>query len=151
MKPPFVRNPYNYDTNQAGNESGLDTGKETPVKQSFKDECDINTIINRFGLGYQLPQNLRIPQEGDFTGIGDFHTAMNSVREAQENFDQLHANVRARFDNDAGKFVDFCMDKANELELAKMGLLNKEATERLLTPPNATPLQPAAPAPAKPA
>jgi len=46
-KPPFVRSPYNYDTNEASDESGLDTGQEGGAKQNFKDECDINTMAKR--------------------------------------------------------------------------------------------------------
>ena len=46
MKPPFVRSPYNYNTNEASDKAGLDTGTEGGAKQSFKEECDINTIVS---------------------------------------------------------------------------------------------------------
>lgn len=127
---PFVRNPYNYDTNKAGDESGLDTGTEGGAKQSFKEECDINTIVKRFGIGYEMPQNHRIPQYGDFTGISDFHTAMNAVATAREAFDELPADIRAKFHNDPGKYVDFCLDDKNRDQLKEMGLLSAEALER---------------------
>lgn len=129
-KAPFVRNPYNYDTNAASDESGINTGSEGGAKQSFKEECDINTIVKRFGIGYEIPENIRVPQFGDFTGINDFHDAMNRVATARENFELLPANIRAKFDNDPGKFVDYASDEKNRPGLKEMGLLSKEALER---------------------
>lgn len=130
-KAPFVRSPYNYDTNEASDESGLDTGDQGGAKQSFKEEVDINTIVKRFGLGYELPENHRVPEYGDFSDITDFHTAMNATAQAREAFDQLPAEIRSKFQNDPGMYVSFCLDPNNQGELRKMGLLNKEAIERL--------------------
>lgn len=127
---PFVRNPYNYDTNAAGDESGLDTGPETTVKQSFKDEVDINTIVRRFGIGYQMPDNVRLPTYGDFEGINNFHQALNVVTQNAEQFELLPADLRAKFDNNPGKFVDFCLDEKNKPQLRELGLLSKEAMDR---------------------
>ena len=131
VKPPFVRSPYNYDTNKAGDESGIDTGTEGGAQQHFKDECDINTIIKRFGIGYEMPPNPRIPQHGDFTGVHDFHTAMNQVRAAQEAFAEMPAHIRSRFDNDPGKYIDFTSDPKNLEEMSSLGMLTKEAQERV--------------------
>lgn len=131
MKAPFVRNPYNYDTNKAGDESGIDTGTEGGAKQSFKDECDINVILKRFGIGYEIPVGLEVPTSGDFTGINDFHSAMNAVVQARETFEQLPAHLRARFDNDPGKFVDFTTNEDNREQMLDMGLLNQEAAAKV--------------------
>lgn len=131
MKPPFVRSPYNYDTNAASDESGIDTGTEGGAKQSFRDECDINVILKRFGIGYEIPTGLNMPTSGDFTGINDFHTAMNAVVQARETFEQLPAHIRSRFNNDPGKFVDFTTNEQNREQLLDMGLLNQEATSRV--------------------
>lgn len=131
----FVRSAYNYDTDEASFETGLDcafdldemTGelRECPskTKQSFKEECDINTIVRRFGLTGELPSNVRMPQYGDFEEVMDYHTAMNAIRAAQESFQAMPAEVRARFGNDPGRFVDFCSDEANREEARKLGLL----------------------------
>ena len=43
----------------------------------------------------------------------------------------LPASVRARFDNDPSKFVEFATDEANLAELRSLGLLSPEAVERL--------------------
>lgn len=130
MKPPFVRSPYNYDTNKAGDESGLDTGTEGGAKQSFKEEVDINTIVKRFGIGYEIPDNIRTPEYGDFTNVNDFHTMMNTVATTRENFELLPAHLRAKFNNNPVDYVEFCLEDKNRAELKELGLLSKEALER---------------------
>lgn len=131
---PFVRSPYNYDTNQVSDETGLDTGAEGGAKQSFKEECDINTIVKRFGIGYEMPENVRLPQYGDFSNITDFHQALNQVAQTNENFELLPAHIRAEFNNNPGEFVDFVLAKdetgENRKKLKNWGLLSKEALER---------------------
>lgn len=137
-KPPFIRSAYNYDMNKAGDESALKCADATLAKQSFADECDINTIVRRFHLTGELPQNVRMPQYGDFTGINDFHTAVNAIALANEAFDKMPADIRARFHNEPGEFVAFCMDDKNRDEAVKMGLVPPappKAPEPLPPPP----------------
>lgn len=124
MKPPFLRTPFNYDMNKAGDETALACKDQTLTQQSFKDECDINTIVRRFGLTGELPANVRMPTYGDFTEVMDYHQAMNAIREADESFYSMPAHVRARFDNNPGKFVDFCSDERNYQEALELGLVN---------------------------
>lgn len=119
----FVRTPYNYDVDEASVESGLLCTDESLAKQEYKEECDINTIIERFGLAYQTPAGTRMPQYGDFTGLESYHDAMNAIAQAGESFDLLPATLRARFQNDPGQFVDFCLNDANRDEAIKLGLV----------------------------
>ena len=107
----FLRAPWNYDTMEASNDAGLDCQDPTLAQQNFRDECDINTIVKRFGITGQLPENVRMPTYGDFLQVNDFHSAMNAVAAAGEAFDAMPADVRARFNNDPGAFVDFCSDE----------------------------------------
>lgn len=95
---------------------------EGMTKQSFQEECDINTLVKRFGITGQLPENVRMPQYGDFSDAVDYQSALNAVLAADESFMQLPADVRARFSNDPGKFVDFCSDPKNREEAIKLGL-----------------------------
>lgn len=126
----FVRSPYNYDRDAASIESGLECKDPTLTKQSFAEEVDINTIVRRFNITGQLPTNVRMPSYGDFTGIFDFHSAMNAIVGARESFEAMPAHVRARFHNDPGEFVDFCADAANRQEAEKLGLISAEAIAR---------------------
>ena len=154
-----ARNAYEYDADQASLEGGLQCLDPSLAEQSMAEETDINLLIKRFGIGYEMPSDLRLPQYGDFTGINDFHTAVNRIAVANENFELLHADIRDRFQNDPGKFVDFAVDPKNKDEMIKMGLLKaREAPRdhmgddgvvRPVVPPSDNPTAPPAP-PGKP-
>ena len=123
MKPPFLRTPYNYDRDAASDEAGLSCPEPTLAQQQFREEADINTIMERFGRTGEVIVPVKAPEYGDFTEVYDYHTAMNKLIEAQDSFDALPARIRSRFDNDAGKFVDFVMDEKNRPEAEQLGLV----------------------------
>lgn len=121
---PFVRSAYNYDRNEASVDSGLDCSVEpSRTQQQFKEEVDINTIVRRFGLTGKLPDDVAVPQFGDFENVVDFHTAMMAVRQAQEQFDALPGELRFRFQNDPNAMMYFLADANNRDEARKLGLL----------------------------
>lgn len=118
-----VRSPYNYDRDAVSRETGFSSELPSRTKQSFRDECDINTIVRRFGLTGEMPPPLS-PQFGDFSNVVDFQTAMNAIRHAGESFMTLPASLRSRFDNDPSKLIAFLENKANFDEAVKLGLVN---------------------------
>jgi phage internal scaffolding protein len=127
----------NYDKNgfdKASDETGLKCLDKSLTKQSFAEEADINTIVRKFLQTGELPTNVRLPTYGDFTGLTDYHAAMNAVAQANEAFDQLPANIRTRFHNDPGEFVDFCSDDKNREEAIKLGLVPPPPLELDTTP-----------------
>jgi len=128
-KPPFVRNPYNYDLDAASNESGLACLDPSLAQQHQKDDTDINIIVERFGLTGQLPNTITPPQYGDFSGVYDYHSAMNEVTNAKQNFMNLPAKIRARFDNDPSKLIDFLANDENRKEAVSLGILNAQEPE----------------------
>lgn len=120
------------------------------TRQEFKEECDINTLMARYMRTGELPHvNLIAPQYFEAAGV-DFQTHMLAVAQAKSLFAQLPSEIRNRFYNDPGQFVDFCSEPSNRVELAHMGLLSPEATRSVLnpTPPLATAPK-AAPAPSQ--
>lgn len=119
----FVRNPYNYDTMEASNASGLECLDPSKAQQNMRDECDINTILKRFAITGELPQGVRMPEYGDFTAATDYQSALNAVMAANESFAAMPAEIRTRFNNDAAAFVDFCADANNLDEAIKLGLV----------------------------
>jgi len=122
---PFIRNPYNYDTLAASNESGLRCEDASRTQQHFKDETDINNILRQFNITGQLPTKAMSPRYGDFTGIGDYHGALNQVIAAEGEFMTLPAQMRAKFNNDPQELIEFLNNPENKEEAMKMGLLNK--------------------------
>lgn len=125
IEPPFVRNPYNYDTNEASDETGLKCEDPSLTQQQFAEESDINYIADKYGLTGELPQVLDMPKYGDFSGIFDFQSAQNAVRQAMEQFMTLPAKLRTRFDNDPQKLLAFLEDPENRDEAEFLGIVNK--------------------------
>jgi phage internal scaffolding protein len=121
----FLRTPYNYDLDAASNESGLGCEDPTLAQQHYKEECDINTILQKFNISGLLPETPLSPRYGDFTGISDYHTALNRVIAAQDEFDALPANIRARFENDPAQLIEFLENENNRPEAENLGLVEK--------------------------
>jgi len=130
MKPIFLRTPYNYDTNQVSDETGLSCPDASLTQQQFKEEADINTIVDRFLRSGVLPTPVNMPQYVDFEGVFDYQTAMNTIRAADENFMRLDARVRARFNNSPQEFLEFFANPDNTEEAIRLGLAvpNQAAT-----------------------
>lgn len=135
MKPPFVRNPYNYDMNAASDESAMKCTGPSLTQAQFQEECDINTIVRRFGLTGELPDNGRAPAYGDFDGVSDYRTALHMVQSADEAFMALPGHVRARFENDPQQLLEFFSNPANLAEAKTLGLT------RTLTQPDPKPAE----------
>lgn len=127
MKAPFLRTEFNYDMLAASNVSALDCQDASLAVQESRDECDINTILKRFGLTGQLPQGVRAPQYGDFEGVADYQSALNAVIAADDAFMQMPYFIRDRFHNDPAAFVDFCSKEENRAEAEKLGLVVPKA------------------------
>lgn len=127
---PFLRTPYNYDRDAATLLHGLVNLEPTRTQQQFKDECDINVIVERFGITGQLPEHVRVPVDGDFTGVTDFQSALNLVMEAERAFMEFPANVRERFQNDPGQLVAFVSDPGNLEEARKLGIARPAPTPK---------------------
>jgi phage internal scaffolding protein len=135
----FLRTPYNYDTNAASDAAGLKCEDETLAQQQFAEESDINTIVERFGLTGELPPARTVPQYGDFTGVIDYHSALNSVIAAQQAFNGLPAQMRARFENDPAQLLAFLGDEANRDEAVSLGLVaaSEQAVQAVQESPKA--------------
>jgi phage internal scaffolding protein len=136
----FLRTPYNYDKDAASNESGLHCEDATLAQQHFKDECDINNILRQFNITGQLPGQPLTPRYGDFSGISDYHTAMNRVIAAQDEFDRLPAQIRARFDNEPANLIEFLENSDNRQEAEDLGLVDKavQTAQSTVTPLDVT-------------
>lgn len=127
----------------------------TPSKtrQSFKDECDINKIVERYRVTGMLTDpsipKTRNPFFGDFTQVTDYHQQAAQIASLNAEFEALPAKIRSRFQNDPGQMLDFLADEANTEEAVKLGLkpmsaLPKDTTPTTEPPAPTTPEEPAA-------
>jgi phage internal scaffolding protein len=102
--------------------TGLSCLDDSLTQQQFKDEADINTIVNRFLKTGVLPTPNTFPQYVDFEGVFDYQSAMNLVRAADESFLRMDAKVRSRFNNSPQEFLEFFANPANAQEAIRLGL-----------------------------
>lgn len=105
------------------------------TKQSFKDETDVNLIIQkhaRMGTLSHLEQ--WGGTYGDWSDF-DFQEAQNQIASATSMFEQLPAAVRNRFANSPEKFLDYVNDPENKDDLAaKLPELAAPRSKPLPTP-----------------
>jgi len=92
------------------------------TKQSERDACDINQIMDRFKRTGILPPVAREGFYADVSELGGYREVLDRVKEAEVYFAQLPANLRAEFGNDAAQFLDF-VSEASQDELAAHGLV----------------------------
>ncbi len=121
---PFVRNPYNYDKDEASISDALFCEDPSLAQQHMKDECDINVIIERFGVTGQLPQTPVSPSYGDFSGVTDYHSALNQLNATMEDFMALPAQLRVRFGHDPVQLLEFLENDQNRDEAIQLGLID---------------------------
>jgi len=97
------------------------------AKQSFKEECDINTIMAKYqktGLIDHI--NTYKGSYGDATGVQTYHEALNQIIAANDAFLSLPSKLRACFDNDPGTFLEYAENPENYENL--LSELTKELT-----------------------
>jgi len=128
---PEVRSALNYDKKRASSKAALVCKDPSRTRQDQADEANINTIVRNFGITKALPQSIRMPTYGDFDCVGDYQSALQALRDADEAFLKLPSAVRSRFDNDPGRFIEFAANPDNLEECRQLGL----------APPGAPPAQ----------
>lgn len=124
------RAPFTYDVDEVSELSGLHCLPEEDLTiQSFKNDCDINTLVKRFGISGEIPAPVDPGAFGDFTEAVDFQTAMEQLARGQAAFDSLPAAVRLEFDNDPAQLWDALHSEVPEVQdqLVKLGVLRAPA------------------------
>lgn len=102
--------------------------------QSEKSETDINMIVARAIKGNLIMTNQREPRYGDFSSGYDFLENSLRIKAFETEFERLPSEIRAKFDNDASKLIDFASDPDNEDEAIKLGILPKKVVPPVVNP-----------------
>lgn len=95
------------------------------TRQEFTAACDVNNILRKYmknGVNpFVITQDARY---GDFASLpGSYSEAIAFVNDAEDQFMQLPAALRARFSNDPGLLLDFLNDPQNAKEAVELGLM----------------------------
>ena len=85
--------------------------------QSWKESCDLKTILRRFANGDVNALSAKVPMFGDFSGVpttlAEYHS---QLLQAEEIFSKLPAEIRTEFNNSASQFfVSFGSPKFNSI------------------------------------
>lgn len=99
--------------------------KPSMTEKSHKKACNINTIMSKAYKTGMVPSNTHPGMYGDFTNAEDYHTSVNRVMDAQDEFMSLPSNIRRRFSNDPAKLLDFIAEEGNRDEAIQLGLIPK--------------------------
>lgn len=141
---------------QAENDFHKSNGSDTTVfnrepsltRQEFKDECDINTLMQKYDahvIGGPGNLQAREPMYFDFADMPqDLLGYLNFIKDAEAQFMSLPAIVRKEFDNSAVDFVAYASDPGNLDQMREWGLAPPAKPQEEPAP------SPAAPAPAPP-
>lgn len=99
------------------------TNAVSRTQQQFKEECDINSILGKFRRTGVIDHVNRYNGDYGFATSTSFQEAMNQVAEVNSMFASLPSEIRNRFANDAGAFLEFVQDPANAGDVEELGLV----------------------------
>lgn len=110
--PVAVRGFNRYDAAQASDAAALRFNEPSMTQQQFKDEADINRIVNMFLKTGVLPETNLRGVFGDYINAPDsYHEALNYVIEADQAFMDLPAELRAQFNNDPAVLLTYLQNE----------------------------------------
>lgn len=90
------------------------------TQQQFADECDMNLIVAKAQKGIP-PRFLAkgVPQFGDFSAVPNLTDAYNRVRDAEDAFMNLPAQLRLELGNDPRNIGNITRDQADRFKLLR--------------------------------
>lgn len=101
----------------------LDASHDGRTRQEFADECDINVLLASYEkTGVLNHYNATRPDYLDVSEVPDLQSALEIVEKARTAFMTLPAKVRAEFENDPVKWMDYAQDPANLEQMRLWGL-----------------------------
>ena len=113
----------------------------TVTQQSHKDACDINLIMARFVKTGVLEHMREHGPEYGFASSDTFRDSLEIISKANSMFESLPSQIRNRFENDPGQFLDFVQDPGNIDEMREMGLASKNSEQNSETPEPSTQIE----------
>lgn len=131
---PFFKTPHNHDTNKESDKYALTCLDESKTDQSFKDETDVNFLMDNIYKRGAIP-NVVLPEHfGDAFMIPTLLQARTAIAENNATFYKLPASIREEFLNDPARWeqqVAKDVREANLENLERMGIDMKQVRERI--------------------
>lgn len=122
--PVFFKTPYNHDRDEEVRLTSLTCTDPSLTDQSFKDDVDINTIVDRLMKTGEV--NIPLPEHfGDQSEIPSLYEAAQRIAENNATFYKLSPKIRNEFMNDPLRWaaqVDLDLAQGNVENLQRMGI-----------------------------
>lgn len=100
--------------------------RKRPAKQNFKEQCDVNKIVEVFlRTGKLISSNSRQPRYGDFSQGLDFRLAMNAGLLAERYYQSLPSEIRT-ICPDLQSFKEWAVTDEGRKVLREFNLIPKE-------------------------
>lgn len=107
------------------------------TKQSMKNECDINNILNQYKkTGIITHVQAARPTYEDLPDASDFQEAQNVLIAASQAFDGLPSKVRDHYANDPYLFLAAISDESQHDQLREFGVLKPKPEGRMPQEPS---------------
>jgi phage internal scaffolding protein len=99
---------------------------ETRTVQYFKDECDVNKILQKYQKTGEIEHlNKRTGGYGDVSAVTCYQDAVDIIEKADEEFSQLPSQLRKQLENSPVKFLEWINDPENLDQMVELGLATK--------------------------
>lgn len=108
--------------------------KPSLTKQEFKDDVNVNKIIQKYSRTGMLTHVRNNPGAYmDISNVGDYQEAITTITQAHTLFDSLPSEIRKEFQNDPQQLINFMSDPRNRDRAEELGLVlpNKTVDEPL--------------------
>lgn len=120
-----------YDGSRVGETVG---GGESMVRQAFKDECDINRILERYKSTGLTPVNRREPMFADVSMLTDLKSALDLLEERRHVMRKLPREARELLRKDPEAFFGALDNVTVREDLVKLGVLAPEPEAPVVPP-----------------
>lgn len=148
---PRFKTPYNHDTRLASRLSAVYSKQPSLTKQEFKEETNINTILDRFKRTGEIPPVVLPEHFADLSERPTYFDIATKVATANHLFYRLPATTRAIFQNDPNRWADEVVKATNSNNAELLEQLGIDATRKPQETEKPTPGQGGTPAPEPPA
>ncbi len=109
---------------------------EGAAQQQFRDDCDVNIIMQRYQKTGAIDHVSKHQPEYGFATPNDYHQSMNIITTANSMFNDLPSNIRNEFSNNPQAFLKFVQDPKNADRAKELGLeLSPQAAEQAASEP----------------
>lgn len=105
---------------------GIEFKEPTMTQQHFRDECDINKIVER-AIRTGDTTVFTSAQRAEFydaSAITDYVDAMALIDDVHDDFKSLPSTIRSMFGNNVKQYVEWMSNPANWNQARELGLLS---------------------------